>query len=70
MSTEESNNDSNNENSSLYEVNPLEDNDIVIEWKGYRPGILSYPVSLQLQCLLFIIGNIFNLSRGYCNTCQ
>ena len=26
--------------------------------KGYTPGVLSYPVPLQLQCLLFIIGNI------------
>ena len=29
-------------------------------WEVLRPGILSYPVSLSLQCLMFIIGHLFD----------
>ena len=28
-------------------------------WESLKKGVLSYPVSLQLQCLLYIIGHIF-----------
>ena len=28
-------------------------------WESLKEGVLSYPVSLQLQCLLYIIGHIF-----------
>ena len=29
-------------------------------WNITRSGVLSYPVSLQTQCLLFLIGNLFH----------
>ena len=32
-------------------------------WKLSSRGILSYPVSLQLQCLLYIIGNLYHGSK-------
>ena len=34
-------------------------------WESLKKGILSYPVSLRLQCLLYIIGHIFT---GYFNS--
>ena len=34
------------------------ENEIVFYWKGLRRGVMSHPVSLQVQCLLYIIGHI------------
>ena len=34
-------------------------------WESFKKGVLSYPVSLKLQCLLYIIGHsIFNIDDG------
>ena len=32
--------------------------EIVFYWKGLRSGVMSHPVRLQVQCLLYIIGHI------------
>ena len=34
------------------------ENEIIYYWEGLRRGILSYPVPLRLQCLLYIIGHL------------
>ena len=34
------------------------ENEIVFYWEGLRSGVMSHPVRLQVQCLLYIIGHI------------
>ena len=34
------------------------ENEIIYYWEGLRRGVLSYPVPLRLQCLLYIIGHL------------
>ena len=36
------------------------ENEIVFYWEGLRSGVMSHPVRLQVQCLLYIIGHIFD----------
>ena len=48
--------------SSFHSEATNEENEVVSYWDRLRSGIMSYPASLQLQCLLYIIGHIFNTS--------
>ena len=34
------------------------ENEVIYYWEGLRKGVMSHPASLQLQCLLYIIGHI------------
>ena len=34
------------------------ENEVIYYWEGLRTGVMSHPASLQLQCLLYIIGHI------------
>ncbi len=34
--------------------------EVVYGWERLRPGILAYPASLELQCLMFIVGHLFD----------
>ena len=35
------------------------ENEATYSWEGLKRGILSYPVPLRLQCLLYVIGHLF-----------
>ena len=34
------------------------ENEVIYNWEGLMKGVMSHPASLQLQCLLYIIGHI------------
>ena len=38
------------------------ENEVIAYWEGLKSGVMSHPATLQLQCLLYIIGHLHDFT--------